>query len=556
MLILGIEFLTGSAVMTDATTREQAEWPPHPARVFMALVAAHYENVPLTSDTAANHEAWKHGRAALEWLENAGVPSMRWPEAQRRDLVKVYVPVNDASVPGKPAGVKGEDLRGAMDVLPDRRSRQERTFPSVHIGMGIENAAYLYWDKDPPYDIVTALRRLAAQVTRVGHSSSLTRIWVAVESEAPPASHRPSSQNAGTRGISLRIPMPGLLAELDQRFNAENIEAFYGICEVMAAGSAGEKKKAKEAYVELFGQEWSASSKSNPPVRRWPGVGITAAYVPVGTAVAQPQRSPYDSELIVLTKQEGPVLGLEATTMLTSAMRGFLLEGSEGKAEWFTGHKSAGVPADGPHLAILPLAYVGSEYADGHVLGLALAIPTSVSPESRAAGLASRLMDDNGDDREIVLTLGKAGKWTLVRESRSRPAISLRSGTWTEPSSVWASVTPVVLDRHPKSDPSDPKQRAAWRDEVAAIVAESCLRTGLPRPSAIDIDKTSWHRGAPRSKPGPGGMPLLACKPGSAPRQQIHVLLQFDDELQGPVFLGAGRYRGYGLCKPLGPASK
>ena len=35
-----IEYLTGYAVATDPANREQAEWPPHPARVFMALAAA------------------------------------------------------------------------------------------------------------------------------------------------------------------------------------------------------------------------------------------------------------------------------------------------------------------------------------------------------------------------------------------------------------------------------------------------------------------------------------------------------------------------------------
>ena len=59
------------------------------------------------------------------------------------------------------------------------------------------------------------------------------------------------------------------------------------------------------------------------------------------------------------------------------------------------------------------------------------------------------------------------------------------------------------------------------------------------------------HRGAPRSRPGPNGMPWLPGKSGGA-RQQVHALLQFDREVEGPVLIGAGRYRGYGLCKPLG----
>jgi CRISPR-associated protein Csb2 len=112
----------------------------------------------------------------------------------------------------------------------------------------------------------------------------------------------------------------------------------------------------------------------------------------------------------------------------------------------------------------------------------------------------------------------------------------------------------VVLDRHPKHDQQT--ERAQWRDEVATSIAQSCERQGLPKPELVDVDKTSWHRGAPRSRPGPSGMPWLTGKEGTAPRQQVHVLIQFPCDVQGPLLLGAGRFRGYGFCKPLGPLLK
>ena len=74
---------------------------------------------------------------------------------------------------------------------------------------------------------------------------------------------------------------------------------------------------------------------------------------------------------------------------------------------------------------------------------------------------------------------------------------------------------------------------------------------GCQKPDLIDVDKTSWHRGAPRSRPGPDGMPWLPGKEGAAPRQQVHVLIKFPCEVQGPLLLGAGTFCGYGLCKPL-----
>jgi CRISPR-associated protein Csb2 len=133
MFALGIDFMTSVAVMTGAASRERPEWPPHPARVFMAFVAAHYDSGPLPEDGAEVFAAWTQERTALEWLERQGAPEMRWPEATPRNVVKVYVPVNDPVVPQKVGQLRTSEMRSLLSVMPDQRSRQERTFPCVHI---------------------------------------------------------------------------------------------------------------------------------------------------------------------------------------------------------------------------------------------------------------------------------------------------------------------------------------------------------------------------------------------------------------------------------------
>jgi CRISPR-associated protein Csb2 len=57
MLAIGIRYLQDIAVGSHGE-HGRVEWPPHPARVFMAMVAAHYQ----TGAVAAE-------RAALRWLE-------------------------------------------------------------------------------------------------------------------------------------------------------------------------------------------------------------------------------------------------------------------------------------------------------------------------------------------------------------------------------------------------------------------------------------------------------------------------------------------------------
>jgi CRISPR-associated protein Csb2 len=468
-------------------------------------------------------------------------------------VVKVYVPVNDAGVSPNPSRVKQSEMRAALGIMPDQRSRQERTFPALHIeGEALERYVFLSWPKAKPTKrVFESLEILASKVNRIGHSSSLALVWASQESQISSTYEPDAKTNSKRRGVQLRVPTPGFLAELDRCFNAGEIEAFFDLSEAIGTGKGKARDQAKAAFVERFGTEWTRSA--NAPVRLRPSPGRTAHY-------SRPDRveevltSGFDSELLVLAKQEGPVLGLESTAALTAALRGYLLQGGEGKPEWFTGHSAPGVPSTGGHMALIPLAYVGAEHADGHILGLALAFPRSIPAVERAACLRGRLFGPSGEELEPELKLGHLGTWTLRREDRSLPPLALRSLTWCEPSSVWASVTPVVLDRHPKHDQST--ERMQWRNEVALSIAQSCERQGLPKPQLIDLDKTSWHRGAPRSRPGPNGMPWLPGKEGTAPRQQVHALLQFPCEIQGPLLLGAGRFRGYGLFKPLGSLPK
>src|SRR3954466_11914979 len=106
MLALGIEFLTGRYVATAYNDRRRAEWPPHPARVFSALVATHFEDP----------ERDPRERDALLWLERQAAPEIHGTEARPRDVVDVFVPVNDPSVVGD-AWREDEEVEEARVLL-------------------------------------------------------------------------------------------------------------------------------------------------------------------------------------------------------------------------------------------------------------------------------------------------------------------------------------------------------------------------------------------------------------------------------------------------------
>ena len=147
MFAIGIELLMRRAIITRWDNREEPEWPPHPDRVFLAIVAAWGE---------AGEDLDQ--RAALEWLEGLDPPGIAVPlETSSRTSFTSYVPVNDDS---SPMGKKGP--YGAMGSLPIGRNRQPRQFPAI---VPESPAFFLRWDMDIPAN----LRLCAGTAFRIGH---------------------------------------------------------------------------------------------------------------------------------------------------------------------------------------------------------------------------------------------------------------------------------------------------------------------------------------------------------------------------------------------------
>ncbi|MDE3156901.1 MAG: type I-U CRISPR-associated protein Cas5/Cas6 [Acidobacteriota bacterium] len=585
-LTVAWEYLTGCVVATDPTARKRVEWPPHPARVFMAMAAAWFETAPVSSSTEAERGDYQAEGDALRWLEALEEPEL-WlspaEAANERSAVTTYVPVNDKAGPAA----------AALQCAPAMtRSKQPRTFPSLYVG---NTPCALHWaDADGLGAHREALARVCAKVTRIGHSSSLVRMWLADSQEhtAVCGLERWQPGDMMARFHARRFSS-GLLDSLPSQTQISRIETFAelfwrikdarrAVEEARASSDSAAKraasqrlKDARQSYEKNFGQPFRESA--SPPPRLRPKIGLWTGYrrADTGRAPAAVAHSLFDTELLVLTQTAGPQLPVASTLAVGKALRDLIMSrsGIQPVPAWISGHRADGSPDDhaAGHLAILPQPFVGREHADGHLLGMALAFPQGVGRNERGGVLGPLLVDEYGEPRDVTLTLGALGVWTLRKRNWSEPRVALQPETWTaHPGGTlaWASVTPVVLDRFPKADRSDPRQRMAWEQEVRAIVAEACTRIDLPRPIHIDIDTTSWQLGAPRAvtkrrrlrgastsgaRAGAAlgdGFPDYPLKGTRAPRPQIHVFLQFAEPVCGPIVLGAGRYRGYGLLKP------
>ena len=253
--------------------------------------------------------------------------------------------------------------------------------------------------------------------------------------------------------------------------------------------------------------------------------------------------SVFDPRIVVLAIR-GRRVSLPATLKLTVALRGLLMRECplQPPPGWFSGHRSDGKPTVSPHMALAPLPFVGAPHADSRVLGLALILPRGLNPDEAGRGLDSILHDSaTGLPRAHRLFDGQWLECTVEFDARERPPVNLSPHTWTTRSRTWASVTPVVLNRH-----FDGKDR--W-ERAAENVKDACQHIGLPRPAEVLLHPVSLVEGVPHARE----FPRLTRKRDNGRQSHAHAVIVFDTPVSGPVLVGAGRFRGYGLCRPMDP---
>jgi CRISPR-associated protein Csb2 len=265
----------------------------------------------------------------------------------------------------------------------------------------------------------------------------------------------------------------------------------------------------------------------------------------------------FDERMVILRLEPAPPesrwLELATTLALTSTLRKAILgRCSTPIPESISGHSAEGGASQQPHMALVPLGFVDHTYADGHLLGVGVVLPRGADKtvERQLAEALERLADSGeqygeglGFDRKAFPGLGQ---WRLIQEGPlSEFRSNLRANTWTAAERGgcmrWASVTPVGYDQHGKA-----KDRAAYLAECSASIEEAVRRV---IPTEINVSVRITPVSAFEGVPAARDFPRMKRKDGSE-RRQTHVELFFDRPVVGPLLIGAGRFRGYGLCRP------
>lgn len=531
MLAIEVELLTGRYAATAHNDRSRAEWPPHPARFFSALVAALYDR----------DEPDPAERAALLWLERQGAPSLSVDlesQVARRQVHDVYVPVNDvtlgldnairraeddcrrAEVPSKRKAAEkkletaktaptllemapsDKALKTAVALLPNRRTRQARTFPVVIP----ESPTFAFlWPHADPVDHSRALQQLCERLTRLGHSSSLVRCTI-TERQIP-LTLVPSDNG----GMSLRVVGEKQLERLEHAFTLHG-----GV---------------ESRVLPALPQRYQAVSELTAP---------TAEVASV-----------FSSDWIIFERVGGSRPVSSRSTDLARALRGAILEqrGEISLPFALSGH-SEGAATGQPHVAFVSLPFVEHDHADGAILGCAIVIPRDLSVNERETlfRLVAKWELERSDSRGSLILAGGTLLPYAVRRVDVPAKISLSPERWCRSTKRFITATPIALDKNPgnlRSNQDGTAMKAALNAQLA--ISDACLRVVGVRPVSVEISLAPILSGSQHVRqflPWPG-------RPGRTPRVRVHADIRFEQNVRGPLLIGAGRYFGLGLCLPV-----
>ena len=325
MFVVRVTYLTGrvySAVFDDGDEKIEPEWPPHPSRLFSALVAA-------WGDTGEEQDL----KPALEWIERQTAPTIYAGTVTARKLVRAFVPVNDRL---------NKQMCDTVN-LPEERWRKARAFPSATLS---HPEVYFVWNEAPPDRVRKALDQIFLRTSSLGHSATLVSLEIA---DAIPTEHLNiwhPHLNSGTR---IRIPHAGRLSDLIERYKRYQADP-------------NKINRPGIGKTTLYGP----ASKVQAPAPQ----GMFDRMIVLRRGAGP--RASLPSTLSVLAALRGAIL-----TLAPQPPPEYL----SGHAPQSTPANPA--RSEEPHLALIPLPFIDAPHATGDLLGVAALLPKTLTAKER-----------------------------------------------------------------------------------------------------------------------------------------------------------------------------
>ena len=465
MLAISVELLHGTfRGDPDGTANtgrlNRGEWPPSPARLFAALVAA---------DGTRDRCRVTDG-AELEWFERLPPP-----------IIHAHAkPCDQRLEPRYVVRHEGTASKSTHQEYVGRSGALNR--PGVRVTPRSPFVVYSWNTESPDRATLVALGRRAARIGYLGASDSPVRIRVTTRLSVSAAENDAFIPDQLGDTV-INVTEPGDLRVLDRMYDAWR--------------ERGSSVTRLQFPALRHGKMYLAPGSAKRVDR-----GEVVAWLRLGAAVSG--------------RRISTVTGLFKDSVLSQHQR---IHGEPPAV--LHGHGFNGRGYDIARYLALP--DVGHRWSRGRIHGLALWMPpgcdvTALRMARDAAFAVNRLI---GGGVDVSVT---------PREDEDRP-LAAHPKRWRRKSRAWVTAFPAIHERR--------------RTPTLREVTRWCLHAGLPEPVTFRSTRAPLVAGAIDLAP------VEVNRRGRPALPYSHVELRFAEAVPGPVVIGSGRQRGFGLCIPV-----
>jgi CRISPR-associated protein Csb2 len=491
----------------DGRYHGEGDWPPCPARLFQALVAA----AGLNGTLASMHDS-------LDWLQKQSAPIVGAPRARRvphLERVMFYMPNNDLdAVQGDPRRMA--EIRSATKIFQPYLF--DANVPFLYAWVGIANE-----DKHHAENI----RSLADFIYQLGRGIDMAWAWADVfdsgQAEIQLAEYRGKifrPSGGGRLGTTLLCPQNGSLDSLDRRHAA-------------------------------YSKRFTFADKSIT-FRKAPRANFKrVSYDSPANFLLYDLRSPDDAAEFVawpLTRIGELVVALRDAAM--QRLERALPDQKAEIARILIGRKPDGTN-DGPtteRVRIIPLPSIGHYHADRAIRRILIEVPSGCPfcAEDVSWAFSGLAMPDSPPSESISFVLTPAGDEGMLRHYGINEDTGAR---------MFRTVTPAALPEAGRRRRIEPTRKAADAKTGAERVKEV-------RRAADAVGRALRHVGIRtpvdtiRLQPEPfdskgDNAEAFASGTRFSKHQLWHVEITFAAPYRGPLIVGDGRFCGLGLMVPV-----
>lgn len=397
MLTVSVNYLMGRAVAREYFKGESIpEWPPHPCRLFSAMVASWGNGNKNESEAESD---------ALKWLETQPPPEIASCEVG-----------------------EGKSSPKLFSARSDKPEKAEHYFPRI----ALSNPNVFFIWKGVDENLAKHKPELEKIVKRIPYlGNSMSPVTVSLCDSLPERENlvRYVPNKNGT--LSLRVARKGRFDELCSRYEQSGGKS----SDIDASPTVQYAKKSKENE--------NPRATFTKDFENDPDKAIVVRFSP------DTDKDP---------KSELPYLQhcMKASDVLRKAM---IAKADEKGVSAEAKETVSGHPADSsekterPHIARIPLANIGWEHSDGKLFGFAL-----IFPKSTENSVFREVKEVVGEVKKLMA--GGFGVWNVeVVDEPEYDSRSLRLSRYFKPSKLWTTVTPMMFDDMPNRPNSNQSYR-------------------------------------------------------------------------------------------------